>query len=469
MSNAFRLSLSTLDLRRELRLALLAAMEACWVYAILVFATGLIHVPAPSTPLTLFAVYWIGLIVGRELPRRKAQWTLLQSLSILIAVVVLLLVARIELYGELDWFDFGWMPRYFRALLFTEGFSRSIIVTIAALYVYIRGLGFGSRPLTLWFVGFQFRIGVVAFFIVLIASAIYNPIDVSRWIVAYFFLSLLSISLARLDEVGSDLHYGPRWAITLVSGVALVIFFGLEMIQLFTLDAATMFLSLFSPLIFVAGLILLVIAIPASYLAAFLVDILHPLFAGLSTLAKDLSQAMPQFNKSDVDQIAAFFAFLAPVVSVLKVLAIVGVILTIGHLIARTLHRWVEKNEAETYEREALESEDETMRARREFQPKKKPLLQRKGQIAGETIRRIYAAMVQRAEQAGLPRQVAETPYEFSPRLQKVWREQSGDVRSITEAYVAVHYAEHEATGEEVSRVRAAWYRLRREEDNVKK
>lgn len=469
MTAASGLKPSAFNFRRELRLALLAAMETCWVYATLVFVAALMQVPAPSSPLTLFAVYWIALIVGRELPRRKARWAILQSLSILIAVAVLLVIVRLELYTEHDWLDFGWMSRYFRALFFAQGFGRAIFITLAALYVFIRGLGFGSRPLTLWFVGFQFRLGVVVFFMLLIASAIYRPIDVSPWILTYFFLSLLSISLARLDEDGSDLHYGPRWAIILVSGVALVIFLGLGMMQVFTLDVAAKFLSLFSPLIYVVGLVFLVIAIPASYLAAFLVDLLRPLFSRLSMLARGIAEAMPQFNQTDAEQMSAFLASLTPLISFLKVTAVLAVILAIGYIIARTLNRRMQKNEADTYEREALESEDESTRARRAFQPKKKTSFRRKGQIAGETIRRIYAAMVQRAVDAGFPRKVAETPYEFSPRLQKVWQDQSDDVSAITEAYVAVHYAEHEATSEEVDRVREAWERVKRDKESVKK
>jgi hypothetical protein len=114
------LKVSVINFRREVRLALLAAMETCWVYAILVFVAALMQVPALSSPLTLFAVYWIALMVGRELPRRKARWAILQSLSILIAAAVLLVVARLELYAEHDWLDFGWTQRYFRALFVAE-------------------------------------------------------------------------------------------------------------------------------------------------------------------------------------------------------------------------------------------------------------------------------------------------------------------------------------------------------------
>lgn len=460
MNRAFSLSLPVLNLRRELRLALVAAMESCWVYSILVLLAEMIRVPALSSPFALFAAYWIALIVGRDLPRRQVRWVIVQALAIVIAITVLLVIARIELYAERYWLDFGWMPRYIQALVLAEGFGRAIYLTLAVLFVFIRGLGFGSRPLTLWFVGFQFRIGVVIFFGLMLVSAIYRPLDVSPWVFSYFFLSLLSISLARLDEMGSDLHYGPRWAITLVAGVVLVLFLGLVLLQFFTLDAATWFLGLFSPLWFVVEIILLIIAIPASYLAAFLVDLLRPLFTNLSQLFQGLLRAVPENQARDnstFDQLNAMFNSLAPV---LRTVGLLIVILVIGYFLARAINRRMVKSESEAYEREALESEDETARTRRAFLPKKTPPLHRARQHGVETIRRIYAAMVARAEEAGLPRKVAETPYEFSPRLQGAWQDQSSDVSAITEAYVAVHYAEHDATDEEVDRVRTAWKRI---------
>ncbi len=461
MNNVFRFPLPAFNFRRELRLALLAAMESCWVYSILVFLAEMMQVPALSSPLTLFAAYWIALIVGRELPRRKMRWAIVQTLAILSAITVLLLIARIELYAEHGWLDFGWVARYVRELVLAEGFGRAIYLTLAVLFVFIRGLGFGSRPLTLWFVGFQFRIGVVIFFGLMLVSAIYRPIDVSPWIFSYFFLSLLSISLARLDEMGSDLHYGPRWAITLVAGVVLVLFLGLVLLQFFTLDAATWLLSLLSPLWMVGGFILLLIAIPASYLAAFLVDLLRPLFTGLGQLFQGLLRAVPENRAEDTSTFDQLNAMLNGIVPVLRTVAVLIAILIIGYFLARAINRRMVKIESETYEREALDSEDETARARRAFLPKKKPALRRARQIGAETIRRIYAAMVGRAEEAGLPRKVAETPYEFSPRLQSVWQDHSSDVGAITEAYVAVHYAEHDATDEEVGRVRQAWERIK--------
>ena len=72
----------------------------------------------------------------------------------------------------------------------------------------------------------------------------------------------------------------------------------------------------------------------------------------------------------------------------------------------------------------------------------------------------MYAALVARAKDAGLLRRVDETPYEFLPRLKQEFPEQADDIHSITEAYVAVHYAEEYAAPEVVAHVRATWQRV---------
>ena len=104
--------------------------------------------------------------------------------------------------------------------------------------------------------------------------------------------------------------------------------------------------------------------------------------------------------------------------------------------------------------------EDDDQRAKRELGPKKRATPRRAGDLTAESIRHIYAALVARAGNAGIERREAETPYEFLPRVTREWNEQSNEVRNITEAYVAVHYGEHEATQDEVGSMKKMWKRV---------
>ena len=78
-------------------------------------------------------------------------------------------------------------------------------------------------------------------------------------------------------------------------------------------------------------------------------------------------------------------------------------------------------------------------------------------------LRTQYAALLARAAVVGLPRREAETPFEFLPRLTAEFPNALSDLRALTEAYVAVHYAQQQATPGQVHEMRVVWQRLRKE------
>ena len=88
------------------------------------------------------------------------------------------------------------------------------------------------------------------------------------------------------------------------------------------------------------------------------------------------------------------------------------------------------------------------------------------GQIAdrkrrsAESIRRLYASVVDLAEEAGYPRDLAETPYEHRPVLYRAFPGGKQAVDAITEAYVRVHYGEVPDSREEMDQLRRYWREL---------
>src|SRR5512135_28577 len=92
----------SLSVRRELRYALLAAMETCWVYSVLALLAALMGIAPAISALSLFAAYWIALVLGRILPQRKERWIFLQLLALGIAALTMMGIARIELYPQAD-------------------------------------------------------------------------------------------------------------------------------------------------------------------------------------------------------------------------------------------------------------------------------------------------------------------------------------------------------------------------------
>jgi hypothetical protein len=446
----------SISMRRELRYALLAAMETCWAYSVLTLLAALMGIVHAISALSLFAAYWIALVVGRILPQRKERWVFLQMLALCIAVLTMMAVARIELYAHTDLIDFSWLPRYGIILLsFTRGLVAEHLAALGVLYAFVRGLGFGQRPMTLWFTAFQFRLGIVIFFLVLIFSAI-KPFDPSLWLYAYFIVSLTAIALARIDELESDVRLGPRWALTLMASVGLVIFLGLILLQFLTLDSAAAALQLFGPVGALVALIVALVAFPFVYIASWLIDLVSPLFAGVGRFFQALAGLIPSAAGDSArqaqDQIARL-SFLEPI---LKSLFVLAVVLILGYQVAHALNRRMKRVVNVQYARESL-SDSERNAVRTGARKNKTPPRRYARSFAAVSIRRIYAALVARAGEAGIPRAAAETPYEYLPRLERAWPEHTSDLHAITDAYVDVHYGEREFPTAEVDRLRETW------------
>ncbi len=474
---AFSLLTFRIPVRRELRYALLAAMETCWVYAIIAFLGALTLTPTIS-PLSLFAAYWIALLVGRVLPRLQSHlhsterltdgvrsaaqvWRTLQLATLGIGLLTLLIIVRVEVFGaQVSLLDVNWLPRYLVSFFsLREGIPGAFLATLGVLYMFLRGLGFAQRPLTLWFIGFQFRLGLVAFFLVLIASAMLTRYDATLWIFLYFFLGLLAIALARMDEIGSAISLGPRWVVTLLTAVVLVILFGLVLLQFFTLDAANWLLVLLAPVFMLFATLLFLLLIPAGIVAEWLLNFMEPFLRQLGKALDALKNVISPEAAQPLQPMPQPNPAFELVGSAAKILFVALLMVGVGLLLAKALNRRMLQIEQETYVREAVGAEEEDGRVR-ESGRRKRANRRRGGDIIAETIRRIYAALVARANGAGLPRRVAETPYEFLPRLQEAWPNEANDLQEITEAYIAVHYGEHAASAEEVGLVRSAWRRV---------
>lgn len=447
--------------RAELRLALLAAAESCWIYAIVLTLGTLGGFPRIVSPLGIFVMYWLGLLTGRVVPRSKSAWRLLQFVTIGIAFVGVLIAARIGLYTDVPLTDFSWLPRYVSGTLaFLERFTAEELSTIALILAFVRALGMAQFPLTLWTVGFQFRLGVVIFFFTAIVAGLGRHVDFAPWIFVYFSVSLLAISLARIEEAGQTLPLGWRWAGVLVTAIAGTMLVGFILTRIFTLEVVNAIFVFLSPVWNLVALITAFIAIPIIYVLSFLFNLIIPLLQGLSLA---LHNIFPQINTPNpdtqriVDQVTQQLANYAPYMRLVTVIAIVFLV---GWVIARALRRRTKQIEDEMYTREGLGDA-----SFEEF--KRQERAHRAGhvhyEINAENVRRIYAALQAHAESLGLARRDAETPLEYLPRLAAQFPKASNNLLVITDAYVAVHYAQRAATPNQVRELRGVWARTRKE------
>lgn len=454
-------SLRRLNLRAELRLALLAATETCWIYAAVLTIGAVAGLPRQISPIAIFFVYWIALLVGRLLPRVHGTWRVLQVLTVWIALVTILAAIRIGLYGDLPLTDLAWLSAYFaNALGFFERGTAEQFSTVALVFSFVRGLGLAQRPLTLWVVGFGFRLGIVIFFALAIFSTFIVRVEFIILLFVYFSLSLLAIALARIEEAGQERPLGGKWVVVMLTAIVATLLLGFITTRFFTLETIGALFALLAPLGIIAQFVLTLIAIPLLYLLDIFGALLAPLFDLLRIVLARME--LPALNSDPAvaetwERVTRSFVDLLPY---LRMLGIMLVVFLIGWIIARALNKRVKWREEEMFVREALDADDG-------FAPESRkraraPRFARHA-IHAENVRRIYAALLAHAAALGLARRDAETPLEFLPRLAARFPASAPALQTITRAYVAVHYAQQPATDTQVRELRALWQRTRAE------
>lgn len=442
-------------LRSQLRLALLAAAEACWIYAAILVLGTLAGAAREVSPFGIFLAYWIALQTGRFLPRTRLTWRVLQALTIAIAVITVVATIRIGLYGELPLADMGWLPNYLgRLTMLSERGPAEQISTFALIFAFVRGLSFAQRALTLWTIGFQFRLGIVVFFGAAFVSAISYPVNFSEWVFSYFALSLPAIGLARIEEAGQERPLGFKWALVMLTAVGATMLLGFVVAQFFTLDAINALFELLSPLGFIVQIVVTLVAIPLFFLLNLLAQLLTPFFDFVRDMLQNLRPGSGGENPVVLQFLNEVTRIVVDLVPYLRLAGVILVVIFIGWLIARALSKRMEWQERELYARERIDDSEG-------FTPAGTPRARRGGfarhEIHAENVRRIYAALLVQAESAGLKRRDAETPLEFLPRLTAHFPRVAPALVEITNAYVAVHYAQHPASEVEVRALRTVW------------
>src|SRR4029079_16251806 len=144
---------------------------------------------------------------------------------------------RVGLYNDSGIADLAWLPTYLtRVLAFFEHGSAEVLSTLALILAFIRALGFAQRPLSLWVVGFEFRLGIVIFFALAVFAGVATHVNFTLWIYLYFAFFLISISLARIEDAGQVGELGGRWAAVMLTMLAATLLVGFAMTQFLTLS-----------------------------------------------------------------------------------------------------------------------------------------------------------------------------------------------------------------------------------------
>ena len=355
-------------------------------------------------------------------------------------------------------------------VLFLRGSLTSLPPELLAILVVLvtwwRGIAVSRKEADIQQIWFLFRLGIVLLVVYFGISLFGQRPDMTGLIFAFFFTGLMSIALARILELGG-IHQSTlgskQWVGVLAGSILGNLALALLASLLFSRQVIRTVMGWFRPLVRLVQNVLW-------YLLSAVVYLLWPLImwalewvrrispGDLGFLASPLMSPLADPSElAETEQVAAWM----PVCRTISVLLIVLGGLFLVTLAVRRLA--AQRAGGSQDERESLWSGQDFATDLKNALQRTLDQLRNLGQLgdrkqrSAATIRKLYASMIDLAEEAGYPRDPAETPYEHQPVLYRAFPGGREAVDAITEAYVHVHYGEVPDSAEEMEQLRRYW------------
>ncbi len=479
-------------MNRALLILGLAALEVCWIYpwSLLVglwldgtTTSGLLS-PLTMLALLLLAsgVTYVG--VRRLRTRRQGQAAL-----VAVGVLAALVAVRADHYP--DGGLFGWLPRLAEALAVLFGHPTvAALAVLFSLLLWRRGAQLGSDTPAFPDVeaAFRWSIGALIGFAVLLALAVrpsQQPAIEARatpFVVGAFFVSLLTLALARLDSMRTRsraLGLNTQWLGVLIAVAGLLVLGSLAVAQVLSFD---LLLVATRPLFDLLGQVLLlllyVIVIPLAFVIEWLVYWL------LQFISPGSNNQPPQ--APEPADIEGFLRRLGQAIppDVLGALKVVGAVLLLTFallLVARTVARWRPRlGEAEVTheERESVYQRGSLRQALlawlwRLFRKQAPPTVEANPltmptesavPASVSNVRELYRRLLALGALKGATRPMSSTPYEHEPALHAALHA-APEIAELTDAYVEVRYAEIEPSEAELQELELTLNRVAQPEE----
>ncbi len=457
--------------RRELLLLSILGMEATWLTPWTGVLTGTLHAPARAVPLgALLLLLLVALLGARALTGSGLPLGAQQAAAGVFAILSGLTLVGACLYAGRPPASGGWGLAWLRDLarLQTGGIGGLVLLGVA-LYAWGRGISLAQGHLGTDKVGYYLRVGVVAWFWFYIRGLAARDDTPAGWVFLFFFLGILAVGLARVEEVHQEKGalrspFTASWLLILAGSALGVLGLAFLGTRTFSRSAAGRAWLALAPLGRVLYWLLYQVIRALFWLVGPLLNWLH---AALAPAAERLT-AMPVPLPTPFAQPATQPQGLPPSVqAALWALAALGALAVVFLVVAGLRRREAEglaNTQAEATWEAAPGGGDEGLgpALRRLGQRLTRALSSRpRGAYGLGSVRQIYASLLHLAAGHGVPREEAETPYEFGGRLDRALPGVEGEVAAITEAYVQARYGGRRASAEEVEALRARWQRLR--------
>lgn len=454
-----------LDWRRGILYVTTIGMEGCWLYALMALlnnkvADGRLFVWG------ILVLYPVAFIFNIFLVRLRWPKAGIQTVSWLGWVVGMLLMVKVQLFGNLPLSDPAWLlsiPRSIAEVIYV--FRPELLILLSTGVLWWLGRRLARRICNFAAMVSEFQFGLVMLvFIFFVTSQLRVTLGNAVPIALSFFLfALVGTSMAHALEGTSWLSglYQGHWSGLLLVSISLILLLGLLISWAVTPDLLQV---IWAGIKWAWGLIWGLIMKVFLFLASLFPEsepVEPPPMPSMPAVEPDegFSLTMPEWLRSG----------LRLALSILWI----GLILLALWRISSDIFRWLRRKLASMA---GAEFEPMPGAFKADFLGLLKRILLgllglklpfrlrgKKGAFPPEvaSVRQIYRQLLRWAAAGGYPRHIAQTPHEYCYILVGLLPEAKGDLDLVTQQYVKTRYGALLSTGDELNELSQAWNRIK--------
>ncbi len=449
------------------------AMEFCWLYPWIVVIGGGLYggkepllTPGWALMMLLTAQLALRPVVDRAAMLRGARLTLLGC-----GLVLGLIAVHQQYYRHIPIWNPTWIGSLLQA---THDVLPAVAKPVAAGFVaaclWWRGLVLGGREIGAFELDQAYKTGVGMVILYLVAAAIYPDAqgfvaagpDLPGLIVAFFFIGLTALALARLATIWDRGRQeeraqvpGRAWVLLVVGAVGLILFVSSAMAGLAAADVSNYLVLPLRPLLPLLELVFLVLFFIAGIIVRVLIAVLSRI------PRRDVSQTEPP--PTFVDDLLRRLREIEMNPQVVEgarwgMVAALLALLFLGMALAIVLVRRRERKKDDD-EHESVWSTRAWLAGLGGLLPRfgsGTPAAEERPALEVRAIRRIYRELVLLGAGLGAPRHTWATPREHDPRLRDVLPQAIPEVEALRWAYERVRYGRWRPQSAEVRDAEAA-------------
>lgn len=430
------------DWRKGILCVAAIGMEGCWLYALM----ALLNKQAAAGHLSVFGIMLLyPLSFAFHLLLQWLRWPKsgILSLSWLAWAVSMVLMVKVQLFGDLPLSDTAWLlaiPRSIAEVIYT--FKPELLILLSTGVIWWLGRRLSYLKVNFGALVSEFQFGlfilVIAFFVVSqLGVDLANSVSIA---LTFFLFALVGISIAHALEGTSwlsGLNQG-HWSGLLLISIGLVLILGLLISSVVTPELLQLFLSAIK---WALRLIMKVIAFLAS---------LFP-----EPEPAELPPVMPVLPEARSPEEFKLWTMPEAVRSGLRIgwtVMVVGILLFTLWRISSDIFGWLRRRLASMT---GAEFEPLPGALRTDFLGLLKRIFYRllglrlpfrlgarSGSVLPEiaSVRQIYRQLLHWAAAGGYPRNISQTPNEYFYTLANLLPEVQGELDFITQQYVRTRY-----------------------------